>query len=108
MPIFAWIPQSVHCHFMRLFPLEVLQAGEVNTILNFDFYIIFHLFIYIYIYIYIYILYICVCKYSYIKDFCSESLLWRYGGDVLLFSSVSGTSLGGTAMAKRRASLLLS
>lgn len=91
------------------FPLEVLQAGEVNTIWNFEFYITFHLFIYIYLYIftYIYLVYICVCKYSYIKDFCLESLLWRYGGDVLLFSSVSGTSLGGTAMAERRASLLL-
>lgn len=43
------------------FPLEVLQAEEVNTILNLDFYIIFHLFIYIFIYIYIYILiYVCV------------------------------------------------
>lgn len=78
---------------------------------HFKFWLLYHissLYIYLYIYLHIYLIYICVCKYSYIKDFCSESLLWRYGGDVLLFSSVSGTSLGGTAMAERRASLLLS
>lgn len=46
------------------FPLEVLQAGEVNTFLNFDFisyFISLYIYIYIYIYLHIYLIYICVC-----------------------------------------------
>ncbi len=66
---FAWIPQSVHCHFMRLFLWKCSRQERwiPFEILNYH---ISSLYIYIFVYIFTYILYICVCKYSYIKDFC--------------------------------------
>lgn len=47
---------------------------------------------FLYIYIHVYISYFCL-----FSLFISEVLLWRYRGDVLLFASVSGASLGGAA-----------